>query len=136
MKEQLINDVMQYLARKLPDEYASDLQLYLYHKLADYDVTEKCTDVALRDEKVYMDYLYMYLASLRMAGRSEKTIEHYKLQLEMMLHALEKPVGEITTEDLFTYLAQCKAMRRVGNRYLNNKRICFNSFFGWLQKKK
>ncbi len=136
LKEQLINDIMQYLAGKLPEEHASDLQLYLYHKLADYDVTEKCTDVAIRDEKVYMDYLYMYLASLRMAGRSEKTIEHYKLQLSMMLHALEKPVGEITTEDLFTYLAQCKAIRQVGNRYLNNKRICFNSFFGWLQKKK
>ncbi|MCI8417000.1 MAG: hypothetical protein HFI33_05805 [Lachnospiraceae bacterium] len=65
-----------------------------------------------------MDYFYMYLATLRMAGRSEKTIEHDKLQLGLMLHALAKPVQEITAEDLFTHLAQCKAIRQVGNRYL------------------
>lgn len=136
MKEQLINNVMQYLSGKLPDEYASDLRLYLYYQMADYDVTRKCTEVAILPEKTYMDYLYMYLASLRMAGWSEKTIAHYKLQLGLMLHAICKPVQEITTEDLFTYLAQCKTIRKVGNRYLNNKRIAFNSFFGWLQKKK
>lgn len=136
MKEQLINGVLQFLAGKLPKQYTTDLQLYLYHQLAEYDVTKKCTDVAVREEKTYMDYLYMYLAALRMAGRSEKTIEHYKLQLGLMLHALAKPVQEIATEDLFTYLAQCKAIRQVGNRYLNNKRICFNGFFSWLQKKR
>ncbi len=136
MKEQLINDVLQFLTGKLPAEHATDLRLYLYYQLAEYDVTKKCTDVAVREEKTYMDYLYMYLAGLKMAGRSDKTIEHYKLQLCLMLHDLAKPVREITTEDLFTYLAQCKAQRQVGNRYLNNKRICFNSFFGWLQRKK
>ena len=136
MKEQLINDVLQFLSGKLPPEYNTDLRLYLYYQMAEYDVIKKCTDVAVLDEKTYMDYLYMYLAALKMAGRSDKTIEHYKLQLGLMLHTLKKSVQDITTEDLFTYLAQCKAVRQVGNRYLNNKRICFNSFFTWLQKKK
>lgn len=105
MKEQLINDVLQFLTGKLPAEHASNLRLYLYYQLAEYNITKKCTDVAVRDEKTYMDYLYMYLAALKMAGRSDKTIGHYKLQLGLMLHALAKPVQEITTEDLFTYLA-------------------------------
>lgn len=136
MKEQLINNILQFLAGKLPAEHSSDLRLYLYHQLSEYEITKKCTDVSILDEKTYMDYLYMYLASLKMAGRSDKTIGHYRLQLGLLLHALKKPVQEITTEDLFTYLARCKAVRKVGNRYLNNKRICFNSFLGWLQKKK
>ena len=113
LKEQLINDVLQFLTGKLPAEHATDLRLYLYYQLAEYDVTKKCTDVAVREEKTYMDYLYMYLAGLKMAGRSDKTIEHYKLQLCLMLHDLAKPVREITTEDLFTYLAQCKAQRQL-----------------------
>ena len=87
LKEQLINDVLQFLTGKLPAEHATDLRLYLYYQLAEYDVTKKCTDVAVREEKTYMDYLYMYLASLKMADRSDKTIEHYKLQLSLMLHA-------------------------------------------------
>lgn len=136
MKEQLINDVLQFLSGKLPPEHNSDLRLYLYYQLAEYDVIKKCTEVVVQEEKTYMDYLYMYLTSLKMAGRSDKTIEHYKLQLSLLLQSLKKPVQEITTEDLFTYLAQCKSIRKVGNRYLNNKRICFNSFFSWLQRKK
>lgn len=136
MKEQLINNILQFLAGKLPEEYTTDLQLYLYHQLADYDVTKKCTEIVVPPEKTYMDFLYMYLAALKMAGRSQLTIDQYRLQLGLMLHSISKPVQEITTEDLFTYLARCKAVRQVGNRYLNNKRICFNSFFGWLQKKK
>ena len=136
MKEQLINNVMQFLSGKLPEEYSSDLRLHLYYQLADYDVTRKCTELSIPDEKSYMNYLGMYLAALRMAGRSEKTIEQYRLQLTLMLYSLKKPIHEITTEDLFTHLALCKTVRHVGNRYLNNKRIAFNSFFGWLQKKK
>ena len=65
MKEQLINDVLQFLTGKLPAEYATELRLYLYYLLAGYDITKKCTDVAVWDEKNYMDYLYMYLASLK-----------------------------------------------------------------------
>ena len=51
MKEQLINDVLQFLTGKLPAEHATDLRLYLYYQLAEYDVTKKCTDVAVREEK-------------------------------------------------------------------------------------
>lgn len=136
MKEEFVDSISEFLAGKLSEEYISDLKLHLYHKLGDYDVSKRCTDVTIKTEKTYMDYLCMYLINLRMTGRSEKTIEHYKLQLKLLLQHLEKPVQEITTEDLFTYLALCKSTGKAGNRYLNNKRICFNSFFGWLQKKK
>lgn len=136
MKEEFVDSISEFLAGKLSEEYILDLKLHMYHELNDYDVSKKCTDIAIKTEKTYFDYLCMYLVNLRMTGRSEKTIEHYKLQLKLLLQYLDKPVQEITTEDLFTYLAWCKSSGKVGNRYLNNKRICFNSFFGWLQKKR
>lgn len=136
MKEQLVNNIMQHLAGKLPEEHSADVRLYIYYLLADYQVSKKCTDVAIPPERSYMDYLYKYLSALRMAGRSEKTLAHYKLQLGLMLHAVNKPVAEISTEDLCTYLAVCKQRRQVGNRYLDGKRIIFNGFFSWLQKKR
>lgn len=136
MKEEFIDNISEFLAGKLSEECLSNLKLHMYHKLNDYDVSKKCTEVALPNEKSYMDYLCMYLINLRMAGRSEKTIEQYKLQLKLLLEYLHKPIQEITAEDLFTYLAHCKSTGKAGNRYLNNKRICFNSFFGWLQRKK
>lgn len=136
MKEQLINSILQFLSGKLPDEDITELRLQLYYQLADYQISKKCTDLTVMPEKTYMDYLYMYLAALRMAGRSEKTLEHYRLQLSLMLHAIQKPVQDITTDDLFTYLAIYKNQRHVGNRYLDGKRIIFNGFFSWMQKKK
>lgn len=136
MKEQLINNILHLLSGKLPDEDITEIRLQLYCQLAEYQINKKCTDVAIVPEKTYMDYLFMYLAALRMAGRSEKTIGHYRLQLSLMLHSIQKSVQDITTDDLFTYLAIYKNQRNVGNRYLDSKRVIFNGFFGWLQKKK
>ena len=129
MKEQLIDSILQFLSGKISDEDITNLRMQIYYQLADYQVTKKCTDLAITPEKTYMDYLYMYLAALRMAGRSEKTLEHYHLQLSLMLHAIQKPVQDITTDDLFTYLAIYKNQRHVGNRYLDGKRVIFNGFF-------
>lgn len=136
MKEQLINNILCFLSGKLSDEDITEIRLQLYYHLADYQISKKCTDVVVSPEKTYMDYLAMYLAALRMAGRSEKTLAHYRLQLGLMLHSIQKPVQDITTDDLFTYLAIYKNQRHVGNRYLDGKRVIFNGFFSWLQKKK
>ncbi len=57
MKEQPINNVIQFLTGKLPAEYASDLRLYLYYQFAEYEMIKKCTNVAILEEKTYMDYL-------------------------------------------------------------------------------
>lgn len=135
MKEQLINNILHLLSGKLSDEDITEIRLQLYCQLAEYQINKKCTDVAIVPEKTYMDYLFMYLAALRMAGRSEKTLEHYRLQLSLMLHTIQKSVQDITTDDLFTYLAVYKNRRHVGNRYLDGKRVIFNGFFSWLQKK-
>lgn len=136
MKEQLINTILQLLTERFSDEDLSELRLQLYYQLADYQITKNCTDVTIPPQKTYMDYLAMYLAALRMAGRSEKTLAHYRLQLSLMLHSVQKAVQNITTDDLFTYLAIYKNRRHVGNRYLDSKRVIFNGFFSWLQKKK
>jgi len=136
MKEQLINDVLHFLIGKLPEEYSTDLRMYLYYQLSEYDVSKKCTEIAILPEKTYMDDLNMYLDALRLAGRSEKTLGNYRMQLGLMLHTLNKPCGEITTDDLYTYLAVYQRRRNVGNRYLDGKRVVFNGFFGWLQRKR
>lgn len=136
MKEQLINNLLQFLQGKLPEEYSMELRLYMYYQLSEYEISKKCTEVAVLPEKTYMDYLNMYLMALKIAGRSEKTLEHYRLQIALMLHAINKPVQEIDVDDLYTYLATYKVLRDVGNRYLDGKRVVFNGFFGWLQRKK
>ena len=59
MKEQLVNTILHLLTGKLPDEDISELRLQIYYQLSDYQVSKKCTDVAVIPEKTYMDYLVM-----------------------------------------------------------------------------
>lgn len=136
MKEQLINDVLQFLIGKLPEEYTMELRMYMYYQLSEYDVSKRCTEIAVLPEKTYMDDLNFYIDSLRLSGRSERTLENYRMQIGMMLHSINKPCSEITTDDLYTYLAIYQRQRQVGNRYLDGKRVVFNGFFGWLQRKR
>lgn len=136
MKEQVINNVLNYLADKLPEEYNSDLRFYLYYQLSEYELVKKCTELAVIPEKTYMDYLNMYLLSLKISGRSDRTIDNYQIQLKMLLQDLNKPVEDITTDDLYYYLGRYKASRNVSNRYLDGKRVVFHGFFNWMVKKR
>ena len=68
-------------------------------------------------------------------GRSEGTIKLYKLHLSRMLSYINKSVGDITESDLFMYISMYKKMRNVSNVYLENIRLSFSAFFGWLNNK-
>lgn len=77
----------------------------------------------------------IFLTRKKIEGRSDKTITLYKLHLSRMLQYLNKSVKEITEGDLFMYISMYKNTRNVSNVYLDNIRLVFSSFFGWLNNK-
>lgn len=83
-----------------------------------------------------MNYLQVFLESFRQNGKSEGTIEQYRLHLSRMLSYVGKNVQEIEDDDLIDYIHKYKQIRKVSNRYLNSIRLVFNSFFRWLQRRK
>lgn len=135
MKETLINSIIEQLSMKFDKTQIEEVRFAFYYAAQDMEVTRKCTEVAVNN-KTYNDYLFLFLAHKRSEGRSEETIEQYKLHLCLLLDNLNKEIVEITTDDLFTYLAKYKHDRKISNRSLDHKRRIFNSFFGWLCKKK
>ena len=76
-----------------------------------------------------------FLVRKRVEGRSERTLGLYNLHLRRMLQCLNKPVQEITEGDLFLYIERYKRQRQVSGVYLDNIRLVFSSFFGWLNAK-
>lgn len=82
------------------------------------------------------NYLRVFLDTFRQNGKSEGTIEQYRLHLSRMLSYVGKNVEDIDDDDLIAYMEKYKALRHVSNRYMNNIRLVFNSFFRWLQRKK
>jgi site-specific recombinase XerD len=68
-------------------------------------------------------------------GKSKKTIERYKLAIDMLLEFFnEKNVKEITTNDLRYYLALYQQQRKVSGTTLDGMRRVFSAFFNWLEQ--
>lgn len=109
------------------------LKIVLMQTLSDYDITEKPHDLATCGE-LNNQYLMKFIAWKATEGKSKGTLKQYKFQIEKMLNAVNKPIPDITEDDLFLYIALAK-QNGASNRYLNNIRLNLSSFFGWLYNK-
>lgn len=127
----IINNVSISVRSLLTDEQLQAVQDALTLQLNNYEIQERTTEVAVIDNTPD-SMLKKFLATKRIEGKSEGTIQRYHETCYMMIHTLCKPLYEITTYDLRYYLASYKAQRKVSNRTLDGIRRCLSSFFGWL----
>lgn len=98
--------------------------------LENYEITERCTEVAISTYQ--KDYLSIYLATLRVEGKSEGTISQYKLRISQLLTFLSKDVSEMTVYDLRFFLASYEKVRKVSRSTLDGMRKEIRAFFTWL----
>lgn len=130
MLEQVITKVLQGMFGK----GVEDLKSVLYCVLSGYEITERSRELRQVDGS-WEEELGAFLVRKRVEGRSEGTIDQYNQHLRRMLRYINKPAGEITEADLFLYISMYKKQREVSNVYLDNIRLVFSSFFGWLNNK-
>lgn len=131
LRSTIINNVSLAVRALLTDEQLQAVQDALALQLNAYEVQERTTDVTVIDNKPET-MLAKFIATKRIEGKSEGTIQRYKDACYMLIHSLNKPLHEITTYDLRYYLADYKRRRNVSNRTLDGIRRCFSSFFSWL----
>lgn len=128
---QLMQDVILDLSGKLDVETISVVQESVILALQNYEIQERCTDVAIYDNS-NDGMLKRYLASKSVEGLAESTLERYAYENMNMLHAIGKSVTEITAYDIRYYLAVLKKERNLQNSTLNGMKKCYSGFFGWL----
>ena len=134
MKEEFVTKVLSRMMETLTQEQCGELKTALYLELQEYELEKRCTELMDVDQS-YIHYLQLFLARKKTEGKSERTIEQYKMHLTHMLQYLNMPVEKIAENDLFVYLAKYKKGKDVSNVYLDNIRLVFSSFFGWLNAK-
>lgn len=71
----------------------------------------------------------MFLAAKKLEGASHNTIETYKLELKCFSNMIQKPVNDITTQDIRLYLSQFSSLKLSS---ISVKLSILKSFFGWL----
>lgn len=129
MTETIIRKITTAMGEDLTPEQLKRLENILTKELADFEITEKETALAIRPES-WERILQEYFISMKIEGRSESTIKQYQRTLAKFFVYTGKPVAEITARDirlfLFSYEEQGSS-----NSYLDSIRRQMSAFFKW-----
>jgi len=71
----------------------------------------------------------LFLAGKRLEGMSEYTLKGYRIELNVFSRFVNKPVAEISTNDIRSYLSQFEHLKISS---ISAKLYVLKSFFGWL----
>lgn len=127
----IVQRIIMALAGKADDNIINLVQDMLIMELNNYEVTERCTEVAVRDDSTE-GALKKFLATKRVEGIADSTLQRYAEINKALLSYLGKPIEEITTYDIRFYLSVRRQIGHVSNRTLDGMRRCYSSFFSWL----
>ena len=131
MEEQLRQELLRAVMRMLGEEASNKLDMAFTLILHKYNVESKQTELVIYDDS-NMKIVKNYIASLRLEGKSEKTIDQYYRIVCNFLKAIGKPIKKILTGDIRYYLARYLTDRKVQKSTLDNQRRGLSAFFGWL----
>lgn len=130
MEEKFRVELLTMLDKSMSKELVSVVDMALTALFQKYDVSEACTDLAVCDdsnEKI----INTYIASMRLEGRSEKTLKQYYDALTKLLDEIPKSIKDIRTNDIRYHLAHYQGTHKVSNATVNNKRKFLSAFFVW-----
>ena len=132
MKDRLITRIQSNMAPILNMRQLEELRRVLTNILHGVEITEiKAPEPT--EAKGGRTLLEMFIAAKRIEGCSDKSLKYYDTTINKMFGSVEKPVREITTDDLRGYLASYQKERDSSKVTIDNIRRIFSSFFGWLE---
>ena len=91
-------------------QYLNNQQMEQLHRVLVRTLYDN-NDSACDEER---DFLSVYIAAKRVEGCSDKTLHYYEASITNALNSIQKPVRQITTDDLRIYLHQCKNKTKIG----------------------
>lgn len=130
VRTQIINNVLGALVG-IENAILDRIENALHIQLKDYEIQERCTEIIPHDG-TNLGMVRKFIATKRLEGKSEKTLEKYQMDLENLVSTFNKKLQDVETYDLRLYLALYKENRKVSNRTLDNIRKSISSFFSWL----
>ena len=119
-----ITEIEQAMLQYLNNQQMEQLHRVLVRTLDDNN------DSANDEER---DYLAVYIAAKRVEGCSDKTLHYYEASITNALNSIQKPVRQITTDDLRLYLDTYQQRNNAGKVTIDNIRRVLSSFFSWLE---
>lgn len=133
MEEKFRVELLTMLDKRMSKEQISAVDMALTALFRKYDVSESCTELAVCDDSNER-IINTYIASMRLEGRSERTLKQYYDALTKLLDEIPKNIKDIKTNDIRYHLAHYQSTHKVSNATVNNKRKFLSAFFVWATK--
>ena len=131
MIEQLRTEVLTKVVEILGAEAADKVENALTLVICRYDVHMKKCEVAAYDNSNLM-LIKQYAATLKLEGKSDKTIYQYMLTIRLAMNGIGKAIRDISTDDIRKYLAEYQEQKNISKSSLDNQRRYLSAFFSWL----
>ena len=131
MKEEVIRNILNGMHLYLNSEQLRQLENVILTILVNYDFVEKKQEIIEKNTSWQFD-LRDFLIQKKIEGKSEKTLKQYKYQLFKLLSSINKKLSDIQGYDISNYVFEYQQKHpSITNRFLENMRLCFSSFFKW-----
>ncbi|HHV13222.1 MAG TPA: tyrosine-type recombinase/integrase [Clostridiales bacterium] len=118
---------VQHLTQDGLDQLKSSLYMHLGRLQIFEEETALATGLDDNDDKINL-----FLATLKIEGRTDGTIEAYKCEYRVFFDFVNKNFRDITVNDIRIYLAHCKTVRKNIDSTINNRIHNLKTLFKWL----
>lgn len=131
-KEQLVSETCNLFMKVLDGVDVRTIRNILYMALDGYQFQKVTTEVALYDGNSNEKLIRSFLVSKKVNGCTENTLRNYHNYLISILNTLNKPVDQITANDLRIYFAKRELQDHLSAVSRDNERRALSSFYTWL----
>ena len=129
--DEVIIKVLYTMQTVVEQQQLDTLKATLYMNFGKYQLFEEETALTTTlDDNNYI--INLFLATLKIEGRTDKTIGAYTTEYRTFFSFIDKNVRDVTTNDIRMYLAHCKTVRKNCDVTLNNHIRNLRSLFKWL----
>jgi len=129
MENRLIRDIEQSMLAHLNNHQMEQL-----HKVLSYHLRDFTGNLLPQEsDETGNSLLNDFIAAKRVEGCSVKTLKYYESTLQTTMAGVNKPIKQITTDDLRQYLDRYQQINNAGRVTIDNIRRILSSFFSWLE---
>ena len=128
MKNSLIRTINSEMNSYLNNYQLEKLNEILEYNFYNYEVVE-----IEENKKDFEDYTGLFIASKKVEGCSERTLNYYQTTIDNMLEEIDKNIKTIDTNDLRGYLTNYQNKNNCSKVTIDNVRRILSSFFSWLE---
>lgn len=131
MQEQIIIRMIGQIALQEPTIDQNRLRDTLREILDDYEIQPRTKALALNGDMP--NYVMLYLATRKLDGLSDKTLQEYRIKLNIFASWVPLNAADVTTMDIRKFLAEYGQLKNLKNSSLNAFQTVIRTFFGWLE---